>query len=283
MLTALNNTLTSDDGLILTCRTEQYISAVDAFGGDVLPSGAVIEPTPVAPAAAAAYLTACRPPRSSGGWPVVIAALRDHADTPLTRALTTPLTLWLVRKVYIDGGKDPSGLADPDRFPTPDAITEHLLSHLIDAIVATDPRWRSPGPAEVRRRLGLLAAHMHARGSRDLVWWQLCQAVPTAGTRAVSLLPLLTVTVLTGLVPIMASVLRGEDPEDGLAFTSLFMMAVSGFLGLVGRRRIDGQASAPPGTGTGLGRAEVSWAHRLDHARLGDQRRGGRRRRHQDR
>jgi hypothetical protein len=58
--------------------------------------------------------------------------------------------------------------------------------------------------------------------------------VPTAGTRAVSLLPLLTVTVLTGLVPIMASVLRGDDPEDGLAFTSLFMMAVSGFLGFVG-------------------------------------------------
>ncbi|MEU9020400.1 hypothetical protein [Actinomadura sp. NPDC048394] len=41
-------------------------------------------------------------------------------------------------------------------------------------------------------------------------------------------------TVLTGLVPIMASVLRGDDPEDGLAFTSLFMMAVSGFLGFVG-------------------------------------------------
>ncbi|MEU9020399.1 hypothetical protein [Actinomadura sp. NPDC048394] len=73
-----------------------------------------------------------------------------------------------MRKVYIDGGKDPSGLADRDRFPTPDAITEHLLNHLIDAIVGTDPWWRSPGPAEVRRRLGLLAAHMHARGSRDL-------------------------------------------------------------------------------------------------------------------
>ncbi|MEU9020398.1 NACHT domain-containing protein [Actinomadura sp. NPDC048394] len=33
VLTALNNALTSDDGLVLTCRTEQYVSAVDATGG----------------------------------------------------------------------------------------------------------------------------------------------------------------------------------------------------------------------------------------------------------
>ncbi|TMQ91398.1 hypothetical protein ETD83_31090 [Actinomadura soli] len=159
--------------------------------------------------------------------------MNGRPRTPLTRALTTPLTLWLLRRVYIDTGTDPSGLADRDHYPVPDAVTEHLLGHLVEAVSGVDPRRRSWKPAETQRRLGFLAAHMQALGTRDLAWWDLHRALPSAGTRVASLLPLLLVSVLTGLVPGVLTGVHDRDPRDGLA-VGLFFMAGVGFLGVIG-------------------------------------------------
>jgi DNA polymerase III delta prime subunit len=90
------------DPLVLTCRTTEYEAAVAAPRGDVLTAGAVIEPNPLTPADAAAYVTGCVPPRTRNGWPDLLAAVNSDPKAPIAHALSTPLALWLLRKVYVE-------------------------------------------------------------------------------------------------------------------------------------------------------------------------------------
>ncbi|WP_433174393.1 NACHT domain-containing protein [Actinoallomurus sp. CA-150999] len=175
------NAATADDPLILTCRTAEYEAAITRLGGAVLTGGAVIEPDPLRPGDAAAYLRSCLRERSDGDWRDLMSALADR-NAPITRALTTPLELWLLRKVYIDTGTDPGELLDTHRFPTATEITDHLLDHLVHAaITARSPHGngdpyrpsRSWDPDAAKRWLAFLADHLHAIGGRDIAWWRL--------------------------------------------------------------------------------------------------------------
>ncbi len=173
-LAALNAELTADDPLILTCRTAEY---EEAIGAAVLTGGAVIEPESLLPDDIAAYLRSCVRDRLDGGWPDLLSALADR-NTPMARALTTPLELWLLRKVYIDTGADPGELLDTRRFPTATEITDHLLDHLVPAAITAHhdlnrPSRRHWDPDAAQRWLSFLAAHLHADGSRDIAWWRL--------------------------------------------------------------------------------------------------------------
>ena len=46
----------------------------------------------------------------------VLSALGSRQKTPLTKAVTTPLDVWLLRKVYVDTGANPAELEDGARF-----------------------------------------------------------------------------------------------------------------------------------------------------------------------
>lgn len=177
------------DPLVLTCRTAEYEAAVAAPGGDVLTAGAVIESSPVMPADAAAYVAGCLPPRTLNDWRDLLAAVNGDRRTPVTQALSSPLTLWLLRKVYVDTRTSPAELCDMSRFPTADSITDHLLDHLVEALIrANPPRGegdehpfrprRTWDPAGAKRSLAFLAHHLTAIGTRDLAWWQLRRAAP---------------------------------------------------------------------------------------------------------
>jgi hypothetical protein len=177
------------DPIVLTCRTAEYEATVAAPGGDVLTAGAVIEPSPLTPVDAAAYITGCLPPQTSGGWQNLLAALNSDRQTPIAQALSTPLALWLLRKVYVDTRTSPAELFDTHRFPTTDTIIKHLLDHLVEALIRANPP-RSKGeehpfrprhawdPADAKRWLAFLAHHLTTIGSRDLAWWQLHRAAP---------------------------------------------------------------------------------------------------------
>ncbi|MFL6127082.1 NACHT domain-containing protein [Actinophytocola sp.] len=183
------------DPLVLTCRTAEYQATVTASGGDALTGGAVIEPSPLTPADAAAYLTACLPPNPGGEWQEFLTMLTRDQRSPIAEALSTPLALWLLRRVYVDTRANPAPLRDTTRFPNADAIVDNLLDHLVKVLVNTNPprddddehpfrprhSWE---PASTAETLAFLAHHLTTNGTRDLAWWQLDHVAP----RSVSLM-----------------------------------------------------------------------------------------------
>jgi hypothetical protein len=168
------NAATADDPLILTCRTAEYEAAITGPGGAVLAGGAVIEPDPLRVGDVAAYLRSCLRERPDGGWRELMSALADP-NAPITWALTSPLDLWLLRRVYVDTGTDPGELLDTHDFPTATEITDHLLDHLVHAAITTHAHRpsRSWDPDAAKRWLAFLADHLHATGGRDIAWWRL--------------------------------------------------------------------------------------------------------------
>lgn len=186
ILAALNASMTRTDKLILTCRTAEYAAAVAAPGGDVLTGGAVIEPLGLARNDIATYFKRCLPPQVGGGWPMVLSALDSRQKTPLTKALTTPLDVWLLRRVYIDTATDPAELADRTRFATAAAITQHLLDNIVQALITARRLQRESGdhnhpfqPSKTwnvdraQHWLSFLAYYMNIIQTRDFGWWRL--------------------------------------------------------------------------------------------------------------
>ncbi|WP_330333301.1 helix-turn-helix domain-containing protein [Streptomyces sp. NBC_00536] len=196
--------------LLMTSRTEQFaeaveievfrrtagISLMDLTTDDLahyLPRTA----RPTAPAGRDAQAVRTR---AATGWDPVLDRLRtDPGDGPgarLAAVLSTPLMILLARTVYSDTpAQDPAVLLDTRRFPTAEAIEEHLLAGFVPTVYRHRPptaalpgarRGRRPrtwDPHRARHYLGHLAAHLddrherHGRNGRhalqDLAWWQL--------------------------------------------------------------------------------------------------------------
>lgn len=199
ILAALNAAMTSADSIVLTCRTSEYQAAVTALGGEVLDSGAVIEPAVLMADDICAYIYACLNGHLSQGWSELLAHLRSG---PVLQALSNPLALWLLRKVYIDAGRDPLELCDSTVFPVPEKIKHRLFDGLISALILADksrpsaslagaPRHQwSWDPEAAKRWLGYLTKDrgmpgVRTPGTRDLAWWQLSEAVPLRKTKTV--------------------------------------------------------------------------------------------------
>ncbi|GAA1024525.1 hypothetical protein GCM10009556_103770 [Acrocarpospora pleiomorpha] len=158
----------------------------------------VIEPQPLTPKTAAAYLKRCLPPQPPAEWEKVLAALRtspaalvrtpQDPGTALAAVASTALGLWLLRVVYIDGRANPAPLLNPGRFPGSKELRGHLFDQLIPALItarppsgdAADPfRPRvSHDPGQARRWLAYLARTMThplngGTPTRDFAWWRL--------------------------------------------------------------------------------------------------------------
>ena len=184
VIAALNAGMTESDPLVLTCRTAEFEQAVTTPGGEVLRGAAVIEAQPLETGDIATYLNHCLGPQPRGTWPDVLAEIRAGRGraVPLVDALTSPLVLWLLRKVYIDPHRDPGVLNDRRQFATPQAVVDHLLDYLVLATMAVDiphddsgqsqagHRWK---PEDARRWLSYLAHQLKVRHSRDIAWWEL--------------------------------------------------------------------------------------------------------------
>jgi hypothetical protein len=170
-------------GLILTSRADEYSDAVRAM--TALRSAPVIEPDPLSPEQAADYLDRCLTHPKAAAWQPVLDAMRLSGATPVAEALVTPLMLWLVRKVYMDIGKDPIELTDVSVFPNSAAIEAHLIRALIPALLEASPpdsdqpgrRRRSWDVGRTQRWLGYLARFLKQQGTADLAWWELREVV----------------------------------------------------------------------------------------------------------
>ncbi|WP_229787346.1 NACHT domain-containing protein [Actinokineospora fastidiosa] len=168
--------------LLLTSRPGEYAAAV--AGTDVLTAAGGVELTGLTPADLAAYLP--RTTRKTGGggpaWQPVLTALRERPDDPasvnLAAVLTTPLMVGLARAIYSDTpDHDPADLLDTTRFPTSEAIEEHLLGNLVPTVYRHQPETAPYPPDQARRWLGHLARHLNRLGTHDLAWWQLGTSV----------------------------------------------------------------------------------------------------------
>ncbi len=202
----LNASLDPDTGLILTSRTAEYADTVRT--SRVLTAAAVIEPEPLSPGEAAAYLTDRLPRQPDVSWQAVLTALHNGTAGALAEVVASPLGLWLLCVVHLDGHHDAQPLIDPDRYPDAAAIQHHLLEELIPATVrARPPRHdgqdplrpqRQHNPEQVRRWLTTVALELRNTNTRDWRWWRL--AHHTLTTRQIGLVAGLVAGLVFGLV-----------------------------------------------------------------------------------
>ncbi|SDC24189.1 helix-turn-helix domain-containing protein [Actinokineospora iranica] len=164
--------------LLLTSRPDEYAAAV--AGTDVLTAACGVELVDLTPADLADYLPRTTRAGDGGGtaWEPVLTELRDRPDrrasANLAAALTTPLMVGLARAVYSDTpDHDPATLLDTDRFPTREALEEHLLGNFVATVYRHQPENARFDPDRVQRWLGHLARHLRGLGTYDLAWWQL--------------------------------------------------------------------------------------------------------------
>ncbi|HEX3960429.1 MAG TPA: hypothetical protein VHZ03_27960 [Trebonia sp.] len=152
--------------VVVTSRPDEYRGAVQSGGPG---NTAVIELRPVRPNAAATYLQHGQTGLSRRHWEEVGDYLKRNPDSVAARALDNPLNLSLARDSYTT--RDPTVLIDPGKFPTEDALREHLIDQLL-VTAYPDERQR----AQVTRWLAWIAHQMGS--SRDLPWWEISTWIP---------------------------------------------------------------------------------------------------------
>jgi len=233
----INEALRPDEPLVVTCRTQQYLDAVQSPSSDpiLLQAAAAIELRPLDARAVADYLRDSAPtPTAATRWDPVLGVLGTEA--PVAQALTRPLTIALARAIYnplpgerIEELPDPASLCSP-LFPDRAAVEIFLFDAFIPAVyrVDADARWSA---ADANRWLTFLAVYLeHTIASPDLAWWRLAKAIPD---RALGL----TVGVVLGLIFGAVGGLVLGLQWLGLAMAAGIVAGLAIGFGLVGDRR----------------------------------------------
>jgi hypothetical protein len=173
--------------------TMQAVAVTSYFHGAV-----AIEIMPVPGPVGAAYLRD-RPTRSSRakGWDRVLSTLEEDAGHGLSRALSSPLALTLLRDTFQTEQDDTALLLESPADPRTieDALLRRLISYAYNPASGPLPPFTE---ARARRTLTFLARRMSTTGtdhgrrrastSRDLAWWHLGLWAPRWPRIAVTLL-----------------------------------------------------------------------------------------------
>jgi hypothetical protein len=174
----LNLSLTGEQPLVLTCRTDDYRTTVRA--GTVVATSFAVELQPLDDGAAQRYLTAASPGGDATvAWSEVFAEIRAHPDGPLATTLRTPLMISLVREIYCEGPHDPRDLLGTG-YGTQEAIERHLLGQLVPVAYQRKGRkdlvdWPDRRPEAWLR---YLATRSGGPGTPNIAWWQLEKGTP---------------------------------------------------------------------------------------------------------
>ncbi|GID33465.1 hypothetical protein C8E87_8105 [Paractinoplanes brasiliensis] len=199
-LIGLSHAAVAGREFVVTCRTQPYKAAVSACGP--IPATVVAELLPI-PSAEAAQHLADSATADDLRWSPVLEHLQKAGRAPLTRALSTPLMIWLARTVYQDRERDPSELLTARWAASKEGIEQHLLEHLIPAVYA-DRRGAAAGITETRW-LATLARHLREQRTFDLAWWRIAEIHPVPTAQVVSIV----YVILVSLYCIFAAVLGG--------------------------------------------------------------------------
>jgi hypothetical protein len=189
----------SDNPLVVTSRTDEYLDAVGKERARVVLQAVVVELCPLRAADIKDYLHETTAVIPVDRWDRVFDRLDAEPDGPLTDTLANPLMLWLVGTVYERAERDPDELADRARLASRATIERHLLAQFVPAVYADHPEQGSSRqfrctPRQAQRWLGFLAegfsvpdtAVAYTRRNRDrvgvpaaldLAWWRFPRAV----------------------------------------------------------------------------------------------------------
>lgn len=200
-LAALNATTLP---IVLTSRDDEYA------GADVLAAAGCVVLTDLSPTDLADYL-----PRTSrrAAWEPVLADLPGQ----LASVLTTPLMVGLARTVYSDTpDHDPVELLDTDRFPTAEAIEDHLLGDFVPTV------YRDADPERAGHWLGYLAHHLDRLGTRDLAWWRL--SASPGGAASTTVLAVVAALAVLCVDMTIETILIGVNRTSAVAAVGLGAM-----------------------------------------------------------
>jgi hypothetical protein len=122
--------------LVVLTRSAEMVAAVPH---GLLDGAAALELRDIDALTAAEYLTRIQLQPAPPRWAEITARLRQAPDSPLARALGSPLTLTLVRDTYRDGDDigDLLEICDTtDHVVTSEEIIDHLLDRVLPAAYA---------------------------------------------------------------------------------------------------------------------------------------------------
>lgn len=209
-LSQINDAMWPEDPLVLAARTNEYRTAVCRPTGMRVPlrGAAGIALCPLDSNTIATYL------EDSGGgvtavghWDDVLAVLTVDHESPVAKALETPLMVALAQSIYNPLPTDSLQAIRPPAELLDFSSSEDIKQHLFDAFVPeaayrwhADPKRRCKWTTDqVKRWLVFLARDLEYR-QRDtnFAWWNLSGAAPRP-------LAGITVGVIAGLVGAIAS------------------------------------------------------------------------------
>ena len=189
-LTALHEATLTDDPLVLTCRSKEFVEANAKFAASTrarrFPATLMVSLQPLQVQAAVDYLLDAARDAEPTRWAPVTAELLSHQSGPLATVLTRPLMLFLARTVYADVTANPGELLE-DQFREAKQVEAHLLDAFVPTVFQVQPAAREPNPSGPRRRwdpvvvrraLAFLACFMASTDSQEFAWWELHTVVP---------------------------------------------------------------------------------------------------------
>jgi hypothetical protein len=167
--------------VILTRLDEMAAAAAEGY----LEGAAAAELQDIDAATAARYLRRVQLDPAPPGWNELIDRLRQDSYSPIAEALSTPLTLTLVRDTYREGDsvRELLDLCVPaEGRASRDDIVYHLLDRVLPAAYDQRPG-HSPLTYDLetaQNALRCIAARMNQDGTRDLAWWHIPAWAPPA-------------------------------------------------------------------------------------------------------
>jgi hypothetical protein len=163
--------------VVLLSRPEELVAAAE----QAHLSGAVaLELEHVRPGVVEEYIVFSQVNPLPAAWRALLDGIRAEPTSILSRSLSTPLLLSLLRDTYSSLDR-PDELLDADKFDTTERIEKHLLGRVVPAAFVRHPGAKTPRYSleTAQRTLGYLAWHMAEEGTRDFAWWRIPDWVPT--------------------------------------------------------------------------------------------------------
>jgi GTPase SAR1 family protein len=185
-IAGINDAWKPDDGLVVTCRKEDYRRAISSLAGPSIKLHymAGIELQPLDRGTVERYLRHDAGPDQERWSPVF-----DELGTPtapIATALSTPLMVSLARTIYNPRLDEHVGsLPRPDcltKLPNRKAIEGHLLDNFIAAAYREGPEPRPGGDWRVddaKKWLSFLAWFLEQSNERNMAWWKLRFVAPS--------------------------------------------------------------------------------------------------------